>query len=495
MSTLQEKLQAILEKAENDLAQFYSEDNFQSEDNLESDLLIDEIQEVQDDMKCIRELYQWAAEKGDANAQFHLGYCYFNGYGSEKDLKRAIELYKQAAEQRNVAAESHLGRCYYYGLGLVKDMKCAFAFYQRAAMQGDVYSQFKLAKCYQNGYGVEKDMKHAVELYKQAAAHGYSNAQSDLGNCFYNGTGVAKDHKRAFELFQEAARKGYTDAIYNLAICYEYGSGIAKDMCIAIELYQQAAIQGIDISKYYLGVCYVKGLGLPININRAVLLYQNIPQNMDAQNNLAKLLQDTQLNFPELDKAVSYYVKMKDSSTLGFCYQFGLGTAQNLKQAVFYFKQAIQQFKPCYSDLFFCYRNMRFDNLVKIEIQEFINELEKNLPDISNHHNLNYALSCDKLLCLANLYEKGELYCDQNLYKAFKYYKMITNVKNTNNDDLKCKIEKFSSLTAYESLIKKVCAKKNLYSAPIASILAEYAFEPEGEILSFWKRSLASIKI
>jgi hypothetical protein len=47
--------------------------------------------------------YRLAAEQGDANAQFNLGYCYANGKGVAQDEAEAVRYYRLAAERQNHA--------------------------------------------------------------------------------------------------------------------------------------------------------------------------------------------------------------------------------------------------------------------------------------------------------------------------------------------------------------------------------------------------------
>jgi len=46
-----------------------------------------------------RGFWRRAAEQGHAEAQFSLGFVYFNGEGVGRDLGKAAELYALAAEQ------------------------------------------------------------------------------------------------------------------------------------------------------------------------------------------------------------------------------------------------------------------------------------------------------------------------------------------------------------------------------------------------------------
>ena len=62
------------------------------------------------DIKKVVELWQEAAEQGDADAQFYLGLCYYFGKGVDEDLDKATEwLQKFACHQQSlpIAIENH----------------------------------------------------------------------------------------------------------------------------------------------------------------------------------------------------------------------------------------------------------------------------------------------------------------------------------------------------------------------------------------------------
>ena len=80
--------------------------------------------------------YLAAAEKGDAQAQFLLGACYYNGYGVAKDLVQAVYWWRKAADQGFAPAQYNLGWCYYNGYGVAKDLKQAVYWLRKAADQG-----------------------------------------------------------------------------------------------------------------------------------------------------------------------------------------------------------------------------------------------------------------------------------------------------------------------------------------------------------------------
>ena len=121
--------------------------------------------------KTIISLYEKPAEQGDANAQYCLGTCYYDGYGISPDFSKAVEWYRKSAEQ------------------------------------GYADAQYKLGICYENGDGVSQDFSKAVEWYRKSAEQGHAYAQHYLGNCYYHGKGVSQDFSKALEWYQKAANQ------------------------------------------------------------------------------------------------------------------------------------------------------------------------------------------------------------------------------------------------------------------------------------------------
>ena len=58
------------------------------------------------DLGKAAELYQKAADQGNAKAQMNLGWLYENGQGVPKDLGKAAELYQKAADQGDAPAQT-----------------------------------------------------------------------------------------------------------------------------------------------------------------------------------------------------------------------------------------------------------------------------------------------------------------------------------------------------------------------------------------------------
>src|SRR5262249_36192149 len=99
---------------------------------------------------CLQKAVQlW--QKTVAERQFDLGSLYYNGERGPKDLGKAADLYQKAADRGNAGAQNNLGLLYQSGEGVPQDLGKAAELYQKAANQGYVYAQNNLGLLYYNG--------------------------------------------------------------------------------------------------------------------------------------------------------------------------------------------------------------------------------------------------------------------------------------------------------------------------------------------------------
>ncbi len=190
--------------------------------------------------------YLKAAEKGDAEAQFNLAQCYYNGDGVTQNYEEAVKWYKESADQGYAEAQCRLGVCYGNGQGITRDVGKANELFRKAARQNNAWAQRCLGISYYYGKGVEQNYSVAVWWYRKAAEQGVAEAQNVLGVCYENGEGVNRDYKKAVEWYRKAAEQGLDEAQYNLGRCYENGIGVPKDKSIAVTWYTKAAEQGYE---------------------------------------------------------------------------------------------------------------------------------------------------------------------------------------------------------------------------------------------------------
>jgi hypothetical protein len=75
------------------------------------------------------------AERGQAKAQFNLGFMYEKGLGAPADDGEAMKWYRKAAEQGHAGAQNNLGVMYETGKGVPQDYVEAYFWYSLAAAQ------------------------------------------------------------------------------------------------------------------------------------------------------------------------------------------------------------------------------------------------------------------------------------------------------------------------------------------------------------------------
>ena len=127
-----------------------------------------------------------AAEQGDADAQFRVAEHYYKSYeeccGDKEDLEEAVKWYQEAAGRGDARAQFEIGWLYQSGEGVEEDHGKAVEWYCLSAEQGYAKAQYWLGWCYQHGWGVEPDMAKAVKWYRLAAEQGNAEALEDLDN-------------------------------------------------------------------------------------------------------------------------------------------------------------------------------------------------------------------------------------------------------------------------------------------------------------------------
>lgn len=190
--------------------------------------------------------YQAAADKGDAEAQYIMGwFCNTGQIMTEDRGVKAVEWYRKAADQGHMIARYNLGvllRCD-SGIGIARDLPESEKWNRQAAMQGFSLAQYQMGKWYEIGDGpVLKDLTEAKRWYQLSADQGEVNSQVKLGLCHLNN--IPKNPQAAARLFQFAADQKHAIGEYFLAWCYENSKGVDKDLHKAEILYFNAAQRG-----------------------------------------------------------------------------------------------------------------------------------------------------------------------------------------------------------------------------------------------------------
>lgn len=233
------------------------------------------------------------AEKGDAKAQFALGFLYLFGDSYSQLEANQVEgmlWIRKSAAQGDAHAQDLMGCLLYQGRILQEDKAEAVKWFRLAAEQGDAYAQSNLGYCYYKGEGVAKDSFEAARWFRLAASKGEVKAQQHLGRILEAGEGVPKDHSEAAKWFfnlalqkeeadryfpsedppgraassgsnevqpasswLKAAEDGDTRAQYELGRCHDNGVGVASDPREAMKWYRRSAQGGYAPAQFILG--------------------------------------------------------------------------------------------------------------------------------------------------------------------------------------------------------------------------------------------------
>lgn len=124
--------------------------------------------------------FQSLAEKGNAKAQFNLGFMYNSGDGVAQNYGEAVKWFRMAAKQGDVMAQYSLGGMYFRGEGVAQNYAEAVEWLRMAAEQGDSYAQVDLGFIFGSGTGVLTNYVEAHMWYSLARAQGNSGGAKGL---------------------------------------------------------------------------------------------------------------------------------------------------------------------------------------------------------------------------------------------------------------------------------------------------------------------------
>lgn len=98
-------------------------------------------------------LYYDKAVKGNAEAQFNLAICYYEGTGVDKNYTEAYAWMLKAAQQGFARAEYNLGAFLGKGIGCTQDDVESAKWYRLAAEKGNANGQYNLGMYFNQGRG------------------------------------------------------------------------------------------------------------------------------------------------------------------------------------------------------------------------------------------------------------------------------------------------------------------------------------------------------
>ncbi len=140
---------------------------------------------------------------------------------STPELVAMFEEFKESAEKGDIQAQFKLGFCYYIGCGVpARNYKLAVEWYRKAAEAGLADAQYAYSRCFDGLYTSDilpKNDELAKKWLMKAAAQRYPKALCSLGVCHEKGwDGFVRDELEAYAYYNLAASFGDKYAAMNL---------------------------------------------------------------------------------------------------------------------------------------------------------------------------------------------------------------------------------------------------------------------------------------
>ncbi|WP_375461642.1 hypothetical protein [uncultured Enterovirga sp.] len=152
-----------------------------------------------------------AALAGNPVALHELGVRTAEGRGVARDPKAAAALFEKAAAKGLAPAQYRTGNIYEKGFGVPRDIEAAKLWYRRAAENGNTRAMHNLAVLLADGGG-KPDYNEAVTWFTRAAERGVRDSQFNLAVLHARGLGTAQDLSKAYLWLALAAQEGDDDA-------------------------------------------------------------------------------------------------------------------------------------------------------------------------------------------------------------------------------------------------------------------------------------------
>jgi uncharacterized protein len=140
------------------------------------------------------------ANKGDAEAQYHVGMMYNNGIGTQQDPRQAFEWFKKSTASNDPLGAYKLG-CYYDGQGagiVTSDSDAALKYKLIAAKAGYALAQHDVA----NLYDRQGNSEEALKWWKTAGDQGFPDALFSLSRSYSAGKGTPRDLSLSYAYFK-----------------------------------------------------------------------------------------------------------------------------------------------------------------------------------------------------------------------------------------------------------------------------------------------------
>lgn len=234
---------------------------------------------VAQDLPRAADLLQFAATRGQAEAQFYLGQLLLTRSAADDGKARGLSWLEAAADQQFGRAAFLLAQSYSNEKHLPQDRVKAMHWLHRAADMGHGEAQLQLAHSYERGREVTQDKAEALRWYRAAAETGHPVAQRVLGAKYLAGDGVTQDNKAALLWLERAAARKEPGALHNLGLIYAEGRGVPRDDSRALAYFRAGDAHSVTLSTYQLARFHEEGRATAVDLDQAVDLYRKLAEN------------------------------------------------------------------------------------------------------------------------------------------------------------------------------------------------------------------------
>jgi TPR repeat protein len=211
-----------------------------------------------------------AADGGQRDAQWLLGYRYLRGSAVPKDEERGVEWLRRAADQGSAPAQSLLGWVYAGGIAAKRDPAEALKWFTAAARQEDGYALMRLSEFYYRGIVVTSDPARGKRLLLRAAELGDRYAIAGAWNLLlFAGKREERDTPLGLHFLIKGANADDPNSAYVLGREYLTGRDVPRDPARAAQWLVRAAKGKHALASLWLSELYAKGLGVPRNAKGA----------------------------------------------------------------------------------------------------------------------------------------------------------------------------------------------------------------------------------
>ena len=317
--------------------------------------------EVADNLCEKVEWYKKAAELGDLESMYQIGYIYYYRFQPQQHEEGA-QWWLKAAELGHPKSQRTYGWYLLYGIWPDDEQrKEAWEWYKKAAKNGDTKAMMDLA----GQLNWEKKYDEAEHWWSTAAEQGDISAQIRLGREYFNGYGLKQDYEKAMYWWKKAAEKGDQEAAYLVGYSYYKGDCVKKDLEEGMKWLKQAAASGYSEAKYLVAMCYENGWGTEKDMGKAKMWYGSAASQgheaarrryeaieIDEQPESAKKWSQkgqAAYEYGDIAEAIRYFTKAAELGdafaqySIGFFYYDGQGVKQDRDKARYWLEKAAAQ--------------------------------------------------------------------------------------------------------------------------------------------------------